>query len=98
MENSVFVSSRAFSLSTPTFLLSAPVENSEATWKKATKCNKQIDTFSKQHSSTIISLHQNQDKSIKHVVKMENGMGSPLAAKKLNVGKYPGWPMVKFMF
>ena len=29
----LFVSSRAFSLSTP-------VENSEATWKKATKCNK----------------------------------------------------------
>ena len=59
---------------------------------------KQIDTFSKQNSSTIISLYQNQDKSIKHVVKMENGMGSPLAAKKLNVGKYPGWPMEKFMF
>ena len=31
----LFVSSRAFSLSTP-------VENSEATWKKATKCNKPI--------------------------------------------------------
>ena len=31
----LFVSSRAFSLSTP-------VENSEATWKKATKCNKLI--------------------------------------------------------
>ena len=29
----LFVSSRAFSLSTP-------VENSKATWKKATKCNK----------------------------------------------------------
>ena len=29
----LFVSSRAF-------LLSTPVENSEATWKKATKCNK----------------------------------------------------------
>ena len=36
----LFVSSRAFSLSTPTFLLSTPVDNSEATWKKATKCNK----------------------------------------------------------
>ena len=36
----LFVSSRAFSLSTLTFLLSTPVENSEATWKKATKCNK----------------------------------------------------------
>ena len=36
----LFVSSRAFSLSTPTFLLSTPLENSEATWKKATKCNK----------------------------------------------------------
>ena len=36
----LFVSSRAFSLSTPTFSLSTPVENSEATWKKATKCNK----------------------------------------------------------
>ena len=31
----LFVSSRAFSLSTP-------VGNSEATWKKATKCNKHI--------------------------------------------------------
>ena len=37
----LFVSSRAFSLSTPTFLLSTPVENSEATLKKATKCNKE---------------------------------------------------------
>ena len=37
----LFVSSRAFSLSTPTFLLSTPVDNREATWKKATKCNKQ---------------------------------------------------------
>ena len=40
----LFVSSRAFSLSTPTFLLSTPVENSEATWKKATKCNKIVDS------------------------------------------------------
>ena len=38
----LFVSSRAFSLSTPTLLLSTPVENSEATWKKATKCNENI--------------------------------------------------------
>ena len=38
----LFVSSRAFSLSTPTFLLSTPVENSDATWKKATKCNKPL--------------------------------------------------------
>ena len=36
----LFVSSRAFLLSTPTFLLSSTVENSEATCKKATKCNK----------------------------------------------------------
>ena len=27
-------------MSTPTFPLSTPVDNSEATWKKATKCNK----------------------------------------------------------
>ena len=39
-KNILLSSSRAFSLSTPTFLLSTPVENSEATWKKATKCNK----------------------------------------------------------
>ena len=38
----LFVSSRAFLLSTPTFLFSTPVEKSEATWKKATKCNKSI--------------------------------------------------------
>ena len=37
----LFVSSRASLLSTPTFLFSTPVEKSEATWKKATKCNKQ---------------------------------------------------------
>ena len=36
----LFVSSRAFLLSTPTILFSTPVEKSEATWKKATKCNK----------------------------------------------------------
>ena len=34
-------SCRAFSLSTPTFSLSTPVDNGEATWKKAKKCNKQ---------------------------------------------------------
>jgi hypothetical protein len=38
----LFVRSRAFSL------LSTPVENSEATWKKATKCNK---------CSTVPTLH-----------------------------------------
>ena len=36
-------SSRTFSLSTPTFSLSTPAENNEATWKKATKCNKQYN-------------------------------------------------------
>ena len=36
----LFVSSRAFLLSTPTFLFSTSLTNSEATWKKATKCNK----------------------------------------------------------
>ena len=41
----LFVSSRAFSMSTPTFSLSTPVDNSEATWKKATKCNKFSDHF-----------------------------------------------------
>ena len=39
-KTALFVSSRAFLLSTPTFLLSTSVEISEATWKKATKCNK----------------------------------------------------------
>ena len=38
----LFVSSRAFSLSTPTFSLSTTVENSEATWKKDAKCNKNL--------------------------------------------------------
>ena len=43
-------SSRAFSVSTPTFSLSTPVENSEATWKKATKCYKiQQMKFTKTH-------------------------------------------------
>ena len=36
----LFVSSRAISLSTP-------VENSEATWKKATKCNKRFEGVTK---------------------------------------------------
>ena len=39
-EINVLFSSRAFLLSTPTFLLSTLYKNSEATWKKATKCNK----------------------------------------------------------
>ena len=39
-KNILLSSSRAFSLSTPTFLLSTLYKNSEATWKKATKCNK----------------------------------------------------------
>ena len=30
-------------MSTPTFLLSTPVDNSKATWKKATKRNKKTD-------------------------------------------------------
>ena len=33
----LFVSSRAFSMSTPTFSLSTPVDKSEATWKKRYK-------------------------------------------------------------
>ena len=41
-EKNILLSSRPFSLSTPTFLFSTPVENSEATWKKATKYNKII--------------------------------------------------------
>ena len=40
MKSILLSSSRAFSFSTPTFLLFAPVDNSEARWKKATKCNK----------------------------------------------------------
>ena len=39
-KNILLSSSRAFSLSTHTFSLSTSVDNSEATWKKATKCNK----------------------------------------------------------
>ena len=35
-------SSRAFQLSTSTFDLSISMENSEATWKTATKCNKWV--------------------------------------------------------
>ena len=31
-----------FPFSTPTFSLSTPVEYSEATWKKASKCNKSL--------------------------------------------------------
>ena len=42
----LFVSSRAFLLSTPTFLLSTLYKNSEATWKKTTKCNKRYKSLS----------------------------------------------------
>ena len=49
----LFVSSRAFSLSTPTFLLSTPAENSKATWKKATKCNK---IFGKDTKSVVFPV------------------------------------------
>ena len=38
----LFVSSRAFLLSTPTFLFSTSLTNSEATWKKATKCKNHV--------------------------------------------------------
>ena len=38
----LFVSSGAFSLSTPTFSLSTSGDNTKATQKKATKCNKLI--------------------------------------------------------
>ena len=42
MQKNILLSSfRAFSLSTPRFhCLSTPVDKCEATWKKATKCNK----------------------------------------------------------
>ena len=39
-KNILLSSSRSFSLSTPTFSLSASEDNSKATWKKATKCKK----------------------------------------------------------
>ena len=60
----LFVSSRAFSLSTPTFLLSTPVENSDATWKKATKCNKStmfivLDIYNVWHSMTAENMYMN---------------------------------------
>ena len=48
----LFVSSRAFSLSTPTFLLSTPVE---ATWKKATKCNKEVFLWCKLLLCSVIN-------------------------------------------
>ena len=52
----LFVSSRVFSLSKLTFLLSTPVENSEATWKKATKCNKCTYTFPNEFPDEIFSF------------------------------------------
>jgi hypothetical protein len=38
----LFVSSRAFLLSTPTFSLSTPVDSSEATWKKLQNAKKDL--------------------------------------------------------
>jgi hypothetical protein len=65
----LFVSSRAFSLSTPTFLLSTPVENSAATWKKATKCKKLL---------ILGGFFQNnvgcQNKHLSRVKTKQNGM------------------------
>ena len=60
----LFVSSRAFSLSTPTFLLSTPAENSEATWKKATKCNKmcKAQKYIPNHSPKLLLPVQGIDK------------------------------------
>ena len=52
----LFVSSRAFSLSTPTFWLSTSVDNSEATWKKATKCNK-ANWGGRRHFMDILLRH-----------------------------------------
>ena len=40
MIKNMLFSCTAFSMSTPTFSLSTTVDNSEATWKKAAKCNK----------------------------------------------------------
>ena len=57
-KTALFVSSRAFLLSTPTFLLSTSVEISEATWKKATKCNKRpFLVFSYLLCLLIVSRH-----------------------------------------
>ena len=39
----LFVSSSAFSLSTPTFSMSTPVENSEAAWKKSYKMQQKVN-------------------------------------------------------
>ena len=58
MKTILLSSSRAFSLSIPTFLLSTPVENSEATWKKNYKMQKMsydafLDVFSKFSENTL---------------------------------------------
>ena len=62
-------SSRAFSLSTPTFSLSTPVENSEATWKRATKCNKTRDRVQawkpyalSRHTKTRVGMRKTRDR------------------------------------
>ena len=57
----LFVSSRAFSLSTPTFSLSIPVDNSEATRKKATKCNKFYLLQNASSTASSISSSSNPD-------------------------------------
>ena len=51
-------SCRAFSLSTPTSSLSTPVNNSEFTWKKATKCNKKMMYKARKSKEQTVILFQ----------------------------------------
>ena len=76
----LFVSSRAFSLSTPPVLLSTPVENSEATWKKATKCNKQ---FCDRVTNQNLLKHLVLIKSHLYKVKNLNGRNKMINKRKM---------------
>jgi hypothetical protein len=97
----LIVSSRAFWLSTPTFSLSTPVDNSEATWKKATKCNKSACAFvwhsvlsSRQFHLAIIYTEVHSGPGL--ISFMQN----PLRASMINLSfyHYPLWASIPNSF
>ena len=64
----LFVSSRAF-------LLSTPVENSEATWKKATKCNKMTIWLLQRKWQNSAIQYSNEITLRKEIVAIEGKVG-----------------------
>ena len=94
-------SSRAYSLSPPTFLLSTPVENSEATLKKATKCNKESVAYVVVNFAFVnfdlslcvlffFSIYKVSN--LPESLKKTNGIWERRKKKVQNVGVHVQWP------